>query len=141
MEKNAENALCEQGKCLEKFSKCLQRVMENPYKRRKTFTYWKKSANLVLGCCGTHCTFAYTVVKVGRYSEIYPVVQMTCSYMEGKVPKLVVRDIFQNILRFYCDVKNKVSLEILFHGPPVQDANTLPTRPTKLYNKEEVEQV
>ncbi len=51
MEKSAENALCEQGKFLEKFSKCLQRVMENPCKRRKTFTYWKKSANLVFECC------------------------------------------------------------------------------------------
>ncbi len=37
---------------------------------------------------------------------------MTCSYMEGKVPKLIVRDIFQNIPRFYCDIKIMISVTI-----------------------------
>jgi hypothetical protein len=54
----------------------------------------------------------YTVVKVGQYSEIYPVVWMTCSYREGKIPKLIVRDIFWSIPRLYGDIKNKVLLEI-----------------------------
>jgi hypothetical protein len=30
---------------------------------------------------------------------------MTCSYVEGNVPKLIVRDIFRNIPRFYYDIK------------------------------------
>jgi hypothetical protein len=47
----------------------------------------------------------FTVVKVGRYSDIYPVVVMTCSYMEGNIPKLIVRDIFRNIPRFFCNVQ------------------------------------
>jgi hypothetical protein len=34
---------------------------------------------------------------------------MTCSYIEGNVPKLIVRDVFRNIPRFYCDIVNKVS--------------------------------
>ncbi len=50
----------------------------------------------------------YTVVKVGQYSEIYPVVWMTT----GKIPKLIVRDIFWSIPRLYGDIKNKVLLEI-----------------------------
>jgi hypothetical protein len=37
---------------------------------------------------------------------------MPASYMGGKVPKLIVRDVFQNILRYYC--AKKISLpEIL----------------------------
>jgi hypothetical protein len=32
---------------------------------------------------------------------------MTYSYIEGNVPKLIVRYIFQNIPKFYCDKKNK----------------------------------
>jgi hypothetical protein len=70
--------------------------------------------------CRHRCSCLITVIKVGRYSEIYPVVQMTCSYMEGNVPKLIVRNIFQNIPRFYCDIKKKVLLtESFIHGPPV----------------------
>jgi hypothetical protein len=34
---------------------------------------------------------------------------MTCSYVEENVPKLIVRDIFRNIPRFYCDLKNNIS--------------------------------
>jgi hypothetical protein len=37
---------------------------------------------------------------------------MTCSYMERKVPKLIVRDIVWNIPRFYCDIKNMITLKI-----------------------------
>jgi hypothetical protein len=32
---------------------------------------------------------------------------MTYSYMEGNVPKLIVRDIFRNIPRFYRDIEKK----------------------------------
>jgi hypothetical protein len=31
---------------------------------------------------------------------------MTYSYIEGNVPKLIVRYIFRNIPRFNCDIKN-----------------------------------
>jgi hypothetical protein len=31
---------------------------------------------------------------------------MTYSYIEGNIPKLIVRYIFWNIPRFYCDIKN-----------------------------------
>ncbi len=37
---------------------------------------------------------------------------MTYSYMEGNVPKLIVRDIFRNIPRFYRDIEKKAALEI-----------------------------
>jgi hypothetical protein len=33
---------------------------------------------------------------------------MTCSYKEGNVPKVTVRDIFRNIPRFNCDLKNEM---------------------------------
>jgi hypothetical protein len=37
---------------------------------------------------------------------------MTCSYMEGNVPKLIVRDIFRNISRFYRDIEKKAPPKI-----------------------------
>jgi hypothetical protein len=33
---------------------------------------------------------------------------MTCSYMEGNVPKLIVRDIYRNIPRFYRDIEKRL---------------------------------
>ncbi len=52
----------------------------------------------------------HTVVKVGRYSEIYLGVYCRWpkySNIEGNIPKLIVHYIFRNIPRFYCDIKNK----------------------------------
>jgi hypothetical protein len=31
---------------------------------------------------------------------------MPCSYIGGKVPKLIVRDVFRNVSRYYCAKKN-----------------------------------
>ncbi len=54
---------------------------------------------------------------------------MTCSYIEGNVPKLIVRDIFRNIPRFNC---NEKKLHII-HGESIHchtapDATTLTNR-------------
>ncbi len=41
---------------------------------------------------------------------------MPCSYIEGKVPELIVQDVFRNIPRFNCGKKyNKSGDEILSH--------------------------
>ncbi len=65
---------------------------------------------------------------------------MTYSYMEGNVPKLIVRDIFRNIPRFYRDIEKKTTPRDLIQGPPVSDASTLSTRPTMLYHILEIVQ-
>ncbi len=65
---------------------------------------------------------------------------MTYSYMEGNVPKLIVRDIFRNIPRFYRDIEKKGYSRELILGPPESDASTLSTRPTKQYNILEIEE-
>ncbi len=59
--------------------------------------------------------------------------------MEGNVPKLIVRDIFRNIPRFYRDIEKKKLYRDLIHGTPVSDASTLSTSPTKQYNILEIE--
>jgi hypothetical protein len=60
--------------------------------------------------------------------------------MEGNVPKLIVRDIFRNIPRFYRDIEKKGSSQELIHRPPMWDASALSTRPSKLNNIGEIEQ-
>jgi hypothetical protein len=65
---------------------------------------------------------------------------MTCSYIEGNVPELIVLDIFRNILRFTCNIKRFIDGDLIL-WLPVCDANTLPTRPTIEYHKYELEQV
>jgi hypothetical protein len=47
----------------------------------------------------------YTVIKVGRFSEIYLGMPLPCRYIGGKVPKLIVPDVFWNIPRHYCKKK------------------------------------
>ncbi len=37
---------------------------------------------------------------------------MPYSYIEGNVPKLIVRDLFRNIPMFYCNIKIIVAMEI-----------------------------
>jgi hypothetical protein len=61
---------------------------------------------------------------------------MTCSYMEGNVPKLIIRDIF----RGYIATLRKGASRDLIYGPLVLDVSTLSTRPTRLYNIWEIEQ-
>jgi hypothetical protein len=45
---------------------------------------------------------------------------MPGSYIGGKVPKLIVPDVFQNILRYYCVTKNNIvggiRSFVLLHG-------------------------
>ncbi len=57
-------------------------------------------------CQSNYYQMRYTVIKVGRFSEIYLGVLMPASYIGGKVPKLIVRDVFRNISRYSCAKKN-----------------------------------
>ncbi len=111
--------------------------------RHPMYYQYISACNLSLTCSSRfnhhYNSITHTVVKFGQYSKIYPVVQMTCSYMEGNVPKLIVRYIFQNIPRFFC-VRKKGSFRDLIRGPLVQDASTLFTRQTKQYIKLKMEQ-
>jgi hypothetical protein len=66
---------------------------------------------------------------------------MTYSYIEGNVPKLIVRFIFRNFSRFNCDPKKGVNYRDLIHCTPVLDANSLTTRPIMLNGHSEEEQV
>jgi hypothetical protein len=58
---------------------------------------------------------------------------MTCSYRERNVPKVIVRKIFRNIPRFYCNIKEDFILGDLIYCPPVRGEKTLTNRPTKLH--------
>ncbi len=40
---------------------------------------------------------------------------MPCSYIGGKVPKLIVQDVFRNIPRYYCEKKNITVVEFRSH--------------------------
>ncbi len=55
---------------------------------------------------------SHTVIKFVRLSEIYLGVQIPSSYIGGKIPKLIVRDVFRNILRYSCAKKNTIVWKI-----------------------------
>jgi hypothetical protein len=64
---------------------------------------------------------------------------MTCSYMEGNVPKLIVRDIFRNIPRFYRDIEKKDPPEFWPMDLPYRMRVLYPLDYPKLYNIMEIE--
>ncbi len=66
---------------------------------------------------------------------------MTCSYIEGNVPKLIVHDIFRNIPRFYGDIKTRYLSGLDPLSFSVGCDYTLTNRPTMLHNSCEGEQV